>query len=163
MAIETTLCYIERNEAYLMLHRISKKCDVNLGKWIGVGGKFERDESPEECMKREVLEETGLEALRWRYRGIVTFVSQRSETEYMHLFTIDGWKGNLRSCDEGKLEWVEKKRIFDLPHWKGDEIFLTLIADEGQPFFSLKLVYDGNDKLIDAFLDGERVDLAKWE
>lgn len=163
MAIETTLCYIEQGDAYLMLHRTLKKNDVNHGKWIGVGGKFEADESPEDCMRREVLEETGLEALRWRYRGIVTFVSPRSETEYMHLFTIDAWRGALHACNEGELAWMQKARLFDLPHWKGDEIFLTLIADAAQPFFSLKLVYDGDDTLTGACLDGMPVNLALWE
>ena len=157
MAIQTTLCYIERETQYLMLHRISKANDLSEGKWIGVGGKFELDESPEECMLREVREETGLVATQWRYRGIVTFVSARAETEYMHLFTISGWQGSLRDCDEGVLEWIERDRLFELPHWKGDEIFLSLIRDEEAPFFSLKLVYDASDTLIEAVLDGRAV------
>lgn len=157
MAIQTTLCYIEREAHYLMLHRVSKANDLNEGKWIGVGGKFEPDESPEECMLREVREETGLVATQWRYRGIVTFVSARAETEYMHLFTISAWQGNLRDCDEGVLEWIERDRLFELPHWTGDEIFLSLICDEDTPFFSLKLVYDASDTLIEAVLDGHAV------
>lgn len=157
MAIQTTLCYIERETQYLMLHRVAKVNDLNEGKWIGVGGKFEADESPEECMLREVREETGLVATRWRYRGIVTFVSARAETEYMHLFTIDAWEGSLRECDEGTLEWIERDRLFELPHWAGDEIFLSLIRDADTPFFSLKLVYDASDTLIEATLDGRAV------
>ena len=159
MSLQTTLCYIERGSEYLMLHRVSKEHDVNQGKWIGVGGKFEVDESPEECMLREVREETGLRATEWRYRGIVTFVSERSETEYMHLFTISEWEGALRQCDEGELEWVERARLFELPHWAGDEIFLSRIRDQGAPFFSLKLVYDATDKLIEAKLDGEQIEI----
>lgn len=161
MSLQTTLCYIERENEYLMLHRVSKANDVNQGKWIGVGGKFEADESPEECMLREVREETGLTACSWRYRGIVTFVSARSETEYMHLFTIDAWEGSIRDCDEGKLEWIDREKLFELPHWAGDEIFLSLICDQDTPFFSLKLVYDASDTLMSASLNGEHIELPK--
>ncbi len=153
---------MERDDAYLMLHRISKSGDINLGKWIGVGGKFEPDESPEECMMREVREETGLTPSTWSYRGIVTFVSARSVTEYMHLFTITGWSGELRSCNEGVLEWIAKEKLLDLPHWKGDEIFLKLISTPETPFFSLKLVYDQNDELIEANLNGAAIDSSDW-
>lgn len=162
MSVQTTLCYIDDGNAYLMLHRVKKEHDVNKGKWIGIGGKFEADESPEECMMREVREETGLTPHAWRYRGIVTFVSGRWVTEYMHLFTITGWTGTVRSCNEGILEWVPKDELLDLPHWKGDEVFLKLIADSEQPFFSLKLVYDANDELVEARLDGEPLDLIDW-
>ena len=162
MSIQTTLCYIDDGDAYLMLHRVKKEQDVNRGKWIGIGGKFEPDESPEECMMREVREETGLTPRTWRYRGVVTFVSGRWVTEYMHLFTITGWTGTVRSCNEGILEWVPKDELLDLPHWKGDEVFLKLIADPEQPFFSLKLVYDANDELVEARLDGEPLDLIDW-
>lgn len=162
MSVQTTLCYIDDGNAYLMLHRVKKEHDVNRGKWIGIGGKFEPDESPEECMMREVREETGLTPRAWRYRGIVTFVSGRWVTEYMHLFTIMDWTGTVRSCNEGILEWVPKDELLDLPHWKGDEAFLKLIADPEQPFFSLKLVYDANDELIEASLDGESLDLVDW-
>lgn len=161
--IQTTLCYVELGDMYLMLHRTTKRDDVNEGKWIGVGGKFEPDESPEECMRREVREETGLVPTSWSYRGIVTFVSARSETEYMHLFTIAGWEGSLRDCDEGTLEWVQKDLLMRLPHWRGDEIILSLMADPANAFFSLKLVYDEGDELTDAWLDGERIDLDGWE
>lgn len=162
MSIQTTLCYVDDGSSYLMLHRIKKRDDLNEGKWIGIGGKFEPDESPVECMMREVVEETGLVPFEWRYRGIVTFVSARAETEYMHLFTISAWSGELRTCNEGVLEWVPKTELLSLPHWKGDEIFLNLISIPDRPFFSLKLSYDANDELIAASLDGERVDLEDW-
>lgn len=151
--INTTLCYIRRGEEYLMLHRIKKKNDLNQDKWIGVGGKFEDGESPEECVVREAREETGLTLTRYRYRGLVTFVSDRWPTEYMHLFTADGWTGELRECDEGVLEWVPRERLLQLPHWEGDPIFLNLIAREDTPFFSLKLRYEG-ETLAEAVLDG---------
>ncbi len=153
-----TLCYLEneKNE-YLMLHRVKKKNDVNRDKWIGVGGKFEAGESPEECLLREVREETGLTLTDWRFRGIVTFVSQGLETEYMHLFTATGWTGVMTGCDEGDLEWVPKKRVQELPIWVGDKIFFRLL-EEDRPFFSLKLSYEG-DALVRAALDGEELTL----
>lgn len=148
----TSLCYIEKDGRYLMLHRTKKAGDENHDKWIGIGGKFESGESPEDCMLREVLEETGLSVSSWRFRGIVTFVSNEWGTEYMHLFTAHGFTGSLRDCDEGELEWVEKSRIPSLPIWEGDKIFLRLL-DEGEVFFSLKLCYEG-DKLVQAVLNG---------
>ncbi len=148
----TSLCYIEKDGRYLMLHRVKKAQDENRDKWIGIGGKFEAGESPEDCMLREVLEETGLSLESWRFRGIVTFVSNEWGTEYMHLFTAHGFTGSLRDCDEGELEWVEKKRIPSLPIWEGDKIFLRLL-DEGADFFSLKLCYRG-DRLVRAVLNG---------
>lgn len=147
-----TLCYIERGDEYLMLHRVKKQNDINHDKWIGVGGKFEDKESPEECMLREAREETGLTLTDYRYRGIVTFVSDRYETEYMHLFTASGWTGTLRECSEGVLEWVRRDAVPALPIWEGDRIFLRLLAQE-HPFFSLKLGYEG-DRLTEAVLDG---------
>lgn len=152
-----TLCYIERGTQYLMLHRVKKKNDVNHDKWIGVGGKFEEGESPEDCVLREVLEETGLKLTDYRFRGVVTFVSDIYETEYMHLFTATGWQGQIGQCDEGVLEWVEKDKVTSLPIWEGDKIFLRLLA-EGRPFFSLKLCYSG-DRLTSAVLDGQRLEL----
>ena len=149
----TSLCYIERDGKYLMLHRTKKVNDENHDKWIGVGGKFEEGESPEECMLREVQEETGLTLTQWRYRGIVTFVSNEWSGEYMHLFTADGYSGELKSCEEGELEWVEKERLYSLPIWEGDKIFLRLL-DSGRPFFSLKLCYEG-ERLVSAALDGK--------
>lgn len=156
-AILTSLLYIERDGKYLMLHRTKKEHDPNEGKWIGVGGKFEADESPEECAIREAREETGLSVLRPTFRGIVTFISDRCPTEYMHLFTCTDFTGELRDCDEGELAWVEKSRVLGLPLWEGDRIFLSLLA-EGAPFFSLKLVYRG-DTLVRATLDGRELDL----
>ena len=155
--INTTLCYIEQDEHYLMLHRVKKKNDINHDKWIGIGGKFEKGESPEDCLLREALEETGLTLTRWRYRGIVTFLqAQDAEAEYMHLFTADGFTGQIKTCDEGDLEWIHRKKLLELTLWEGDKIFLRLL-EENAPFFSLKLVYDG-DKLIDAVLDGKPMD-----
>lgn len=149
----TTLCYIEQDGAYLMLHRVKKKHDINHDKWIGVGGKFEDKESPEECLLREVKEETGLTLTHYSYRGLVTFVSNVWTTEYMHLFTADAFTGDLIECNEGTLEWVPKDQIFDLPIWTGDKIFLDLLNQE-VPFFSLKLVYE-EDTLVQAVLNGK--------
>lgn len=151
--INTTLCYIAQGEDYLMLHRVKKENDLNHDKWIGIGGKFEDKESPEDCVVREVLEETGLKLTSYRYRGIVTFVSDRWPTEYMHLFTADSFTGTLKECDEGVLEWIPRKKLLELPHWEGDAIFLDLIDREDTPFFSLKLCYRG-DQLEQAVLNG---------
>lgn len=149
----TTLCYLERGDEYLMLHRTKKKNDENHDKWIGVGGKFEAGESPEDCMRREIFEETGLTVISYRYRGIVTFVSDIYETEYMHLFTVTDWTGEARECDEGELAWIKKQKLFDLTLWQGDRIFLRLLQEDA-PFFSLKLTYRG-DELIEAVLNGK--------
>lgn len=138
----TTLCYIEKDDQYLMLHRIKKEQDENRDKWIGVGGKFEEGETPEECLTREVREETGLTLTRYRFRGIVTFVSDEWGTEYMHLFTADGYTGELHTCSEGELVWVPKSEIENLNIWEGDKVFLRLLK-ETQDFFSLKLRYEG--------------------
>lgn len=148
----TSLCYIERGRDYLMLHRVKKENDENRDKWIGIGGKFEEGESPEECMLREMREETGLTAVRWRFRGIVTFVSDEWGTEYMHLFTCSEYTGSLRECDEGVLEWLDRDALMDMPIWEGDKIFLRLL-DEDAPFFLLKLSYSG-DTLTRAVLNG---------
>ena len=154
----STLCYIERDGKYLMLHRTVKKNDVNKDKWIGVGGHFEQDESPEECVLREVREETGYTLTSWRFRGIVTFVSGNGVTEYMHLFTADGFTGEAVECDEGQLEWVAIDDVPKLNIWAGDKIFFRLLAEDA-PFFSLKLVYDGHDKLVSASLNGKEMEL----
>ena len=150
---QTTLCYIERDGAYLMLHRTKKEHDENRDKWVGVGGKFENGESPEDCMMREVFEETGLSVTKYAYRGIVTFVSDLYGTEHMHLFTISGFSGKVKDCDEGELEWIEKSDLLALPMWEGDRIFLKLLGVD-RPFFSLKLVYSG-ETLTRAVLDGK--------
>ena len=149
----TTLCYIEQDNAYLLLHRVKKQNDENHDKWIGIGGKFEENESPEDCLLREVGEETGLRLTRWRYCGLVTFVSDCWEGEYMHLFHADGFEGTLRECDEGELQWVKKSDFSALEQWEGDRIFLRLM-ESGAPFFSLKLRYEG-DRLAEAVLNGK--------
>lgn len=148
----TTLCYIERENQYLMLHRISKKNDVNKDKWIGVGGHFEGRESPEECLLREVKEETGLTLTSYRFRGLVTFICDDYPIEFMCLYTADGFEGELQECDEGQLEWVDKERLMDLSLWEGDKIFFRLLFEEA-PFFSLKLAYE-KGVLQEAVLDG---------
>ena len=153
--IQSTLCYLEREDEYLMLHRVKKKQDANHDKWIGVGGKFEDGESPEDCVLRETYEETGLTLTDYRYRGLVTFVSDRWPTEYMHLFTATGWSGEAHPCDEGELAWIKKTELLNLPLWEGDKIFLKLL-DTDQPFFSLKLRYEG-ESLALAVLDGKRI------
>ena len=147
----TTLCYIEQDGKYLMLHRVKKENDLNHDKWIGIGGKFEDRESPEDCILREAREETGLNLTHLEYRGIVTFISDRWPTEYMHLFWADEFTGDLRDCDEGVLEWIPKARLHAIPQWEGDRIFLRLL-EERAPFFSLKLVYQG-DRLMEAVLN----------
>ena len=153
----TSLCYIERGREYLMLHRVKKENDENRDKWIGVGGKFEEGESPEECMQREMREETGLTALSWRLRGIVTFVSDEWGTEYMHLFTCSSYTGSIKECYEGVLEWLDRDALMDMPIWEGDRIFLRLL-DEDAPFFLLKLCYSG-DTLTRAVLNGNELPL----
>ena len=153
--LNTTLCYIERGDEYLMLHRVKKKNDINKDKWIGLGGKFEEDESPEECLLREVYEESGLTLTSWKYRGIVTFVNTQCESEFMHLFTADGFDSEPGPCNEGELEWIKKSELMKLTLWEGDKIFLRLL-DTDEPFFSLKLCYDG-DELVSAKLNGRNI------
>ena len=151
----TTLCYVRCGNEVLMLHRVKKAVDENKDKWIGLGGKFEEGESPEECMLREVYEETGIRLSSWRFRGIVTFVSDEWGSEYMHLFTAEAAKGALPDCDEGHLAWLPWDSLTVLPIWEGDKIFLRLL-DEDAPFFSLKLRYQG-DTLVEAVLNGVRL------
>lgn len=151
----TTLCYIEKDDSYLMLHRIKKEHDVNKDKWIGIGGKFEKDETPEECLLREAKEETGLTLTSFRLRGIVTFLCDHWETEYMFLYTADGYEGEMTSCSEGELEWVSKKELDRLNLWEGDKIFFKLLEEE-RPFFSLKVKYEG-EVLTEAALDGVKI------
>ena len=161
--INSTLCYLTRpagkslspDTEVLLLHRVKKKNDINRDKWIGIGGKFEEGESPEDCLLRECREETGLTLTSWRYRGIVTFVSDLAETEYMHLFTADSFTGGMTECDEGELVWIPFKDFASLPQWEGDKIFLRLLAEDA-PFFSLKLVYEGSS-LKAAVLNGKEL------
>ena len=155
----STLCYIEDPKGnYLMLHRVKKKNDLNHDKWVGVGGKFEDGESPEECVLRETWEETGLTLTEYQYRGIVTFVSDQWETEYMHVFTATGWTGELIECNEGLLEWIHKDALMALPLWAGDKLFLDLIHEPDTPFFSMKLRYEG-ERLAYAALNGKELAL----
>ena len=151
----TTLCYIEKDGCYLMLHRIKKKQDVNEGKWIGVGGHIEENESPDECILREVKEETGLTLQNCIPRGLVTFVSDTYEGEWMHLYTADEFEGALTECSEGVLKWVPKNEIEKLNLWQGDRIFLSLLTKD-TPYFQLKLVYEA-DNLKQAILNGKTV------
>ena len=151
----TTLCYIEKDNKYLMLHRVKKENDLNKDKWIGVGGKIEEGETPEECLLREVQEETGVTLTRYKFRGIITFISDEWGCEYMHLFTADEYEGELldnamRDCSEGELVWVPKEEVYKLHLWEGDKIFLRLL-EERDEFFSLKLRYEG-DALVESVL-----------
>ena len=153
--INSTLCYVTRGDEVLMLHRVKKKNDLNQGKWIGIGGKFEAAESPDECLLREAMEETGLRLTSWRCRGVVTFLSDRWEGEYMYLFTADGFEGELKQCDEGELAWVPRSFLDALPKWEGDRIFLELLWHDA-PFFLLTLRYQG-DTLQEAVLNGLKI------
>lgn len=153
--INSTLCYCLSGDQVLMLHRVKKKNDINHHKWIGIGGKFEKDESPEECLLREAKEETGLTLTSWRCRGVVTFLNTQCEGEYMYLFTADGFTGDLTDCPEGDLQWVSRDFLDALPTWEGDKIFLDLLWQDA-PFFLLTLRYDG-DRLMEAVLNGKKV------
>ena len=158
--ILSTLCYLQQEGQYLMLHRVKKKNDMNQDKWIGIGGKLEAGESPEECLLREAREETGLTLTDYAFRGIVTFVSDQWGTEYMFLYTATGFSGTMKECDEGNLEWVPFENIPSLPLWQGDHIFLRLLREDA-PFFSLKLEYQG-DTLVHAALDGTELPCGSW-
>ena len=144
----TTLCYIEHDGKYLMLHRVKKDKDINKDKYIGVGGHFEYGESPDECLLREVKEETGLTLTSYRARGIITFVYGQDVTEYMHLYTADAYTGDMLDCDEGELVWIEKEKVCNLPIWEGDKVFFRLL-EEDKGFFSVKLVYSEDDELME--------------
>ncbi|MBQ7973122.1 MAG: 8-oxo-dGTP diphosphatase [Lachnospiraceae bacterium] len=150
----TTLCYIEKGNRYLMMHRVKKEKDLNKDKWVGIGGHFEEGESPEECLLREVKEETGLTLTSWKFKGIVTFLSNEwPEAEYMCLYTADGYEGEIGPCNEGNLEWVDKDKVYDLPIWEGDKVFFKLL-EEDREFFSLKLRYEG-ERLVEIVLNGK--------
>ena len=154
--INTTLCYITQGDQVLMLHRVKKENDLNKDKWIGIGGKFLPEESPEECLLREAKEDTGLTLTSWKCRGVITFLTNGPwDGEYMYLFTADGFEGELTSCDEGELQWVERNFLDSLPKWEGDQIFLDLLWQDA-PFFLLKLRYD-DDTLVEAVLNGEKI------
>jgi 8-oxo-dGTP diphosphatase len=157
----TTLCYITRGDEVLMLHRVKKKNDINKDKWIGIGGKFEGDESPDECLLREAREETGLTLTNWRCRGVVTFLCDGVEGEFMYLFTADDFEGELKDCDEGELKWVSREFLYNLPMCEGDKIFLDLLWQDA-PFFLLKLHYR-QDRLIEAVLNGRTIITKKTE
>ena len=156
---ETTLCYIERGGKYLMLHRVKKRDDPNRDKWIGIGGGIEPGETAEECLLREVREETGLRLTAWRARGVIDFINDRYEDERMHLFTADGFEGEPGPCDEGELEWVEIAQVPELPLWEGDRVFLRLLCEDA-PYFRLRLEYHG-DALLRAVLDGEEIEMRR--
>jgi 8-oxo-dGTP diphosphatase len=151
----TTLCYIENEDSYLMMHRVKKEKDINKDKWVGVGGHFEADETPEECLLREVKEETGLTLTSWKLRGVITFMTDVYQTEYMFLYTADGYEGEMIECNEGNLEWVKKSDVYNLPIWEGDKVFFRLM-EEGAECFSLKLRYEGNT-LAEAVLNGKEI------
>ncbi|MFG6384390.1 MAG: NUDIX domain-containing protein [Lachnospiraceae bacterium] len=155
----TTLCYIEKDNKYLMLHRVKKQKDVNKDKWIGIGGHFEKGESPEECLLREVKEETGLILTSFSFRGIITFFAEGWQTEYMCLYTADRFEGTLTECEEGVLEWIEKEQLLSLNLWEGDKIFFQLLI-ENIPFFSLKLSYN-KERLTEAVLNGKPMELLE--
>lgn len=155
--IDSSLCYLYRGNQVLMMHRTRKKNDMNHDKWIAIGGRFEAGENPEECALREVREETGLTMIAPAYRGVVTFINDRYETERMHLFTADRFEGEMTDCDEGELVWIPKEQMDALPQWEGDRIFHRLL-DEGIPFFELELNYSG-EKLLSAFLNGKRLQI----
>ena len=157
--LNTTLCYVTRGDDVLMLHRVKKKNDINHDKWIGIGGKFLPEESPEECLLREAWEETGLTLTSWRCRGVVTFLQEGTEGEYLYLFTADGFEGEMHVCDEGDLEWVSREFLDSLPKWEGDQIFLDLLWQDA-PFFLLTLRYRG-DVLTEAVLNGEVIHREK--
>ena len=153
--INSTLCYVTRGDQVLMLHRVKKKNDINHDKWIGIGGKFEAGESPDECLLREAKEETGLTLTSWKCRGVVTFLSDEAEGEFMYLFTADGFEGELTECEEGDLQWVSREFLNGLPKWEGDQIFLDLLWQDA-PFFLLKLRYEG-ERLAEAVLNGVKI------
>ena len=158
----TTLCYLENNRGeYLMLHRVKKQADINKGKWIGVGGGFEDGESPDECLCREVWEETGLTLTEFQFRGVVTFLcNDSSSDQFMYLFTATGWTGELNmDCNEGELAWVPKAQVLDLPIWDGDRIFLKLLAENHPPFLLTLDYRSGSDKLVRAVLDGKNLNI----
>ena len=142
----TTLCYLEKDNKYLMVHRNKKENDINKGKWIGVGGKLEKGETPEQCLVREVFEETGYKLNNYNYKGLVIFNYNEDEPLFMYVYTSSDFSGIEKKCDEGDLKWIPKNEILDLELWEGDKIFLKLLFENSQ-FFYLTLNYE-NDSLI---------------
>lgn len=148
----------EQTNYDIMLHRAGwevshaasyeEKQDINGGKWIGVGGHLEEGESPEDCLVREVREETGLTLTSYTFRGLITFISDQQETELMCLFTADGFEGKPGACNEGELAWIPKTEVSALPTWEGDAVFLEILLRDDPRFFTLRLAYEG-DKLVD--------------
>jgi len=155
MSIMTTLCYLERDDKYLMLHRTKKENDLSKDLYLGVGGKFEEDESPVQCLIREVKEETNLTLNSFKFRGLITFICNECETEYMCLFTSDDFSGEIKECDEGDLIWIKKDEVFDLPIWEGDKLFFNAL-NERDDFFDIKCIYEGKT-LIRAYIDGTEI------
>ena len=154
--LNTTLCYVLRGDEVLMLHRVKKKNDINKDKWIGIGGKFEGQESPDQCLLREAKEETGLTLTDYRCRAVITFLTEKPEEgEYMYLFTAQGFTGEISECSEGDLQWVSREFVDQLPKWEGDKIFLDLLWQDA-PFFLLTLRYD-RGVLQEAILNGEKI------
>ncbi|MCR4956889.1 MAG: 8-oxo-dGTP diphosphatase [Lachnospiraceae bacterium] len=148
--LNTTLCYIEKDNRYLMLHRVKKQHDISKDKWLGVGGKFLENETPDECLLREVKEETGLTLKDYRLRGVITFLSDLYEGEYMYLYTASSYQGTITDCNEGVLEWIEKDKVKELPIWEGDRLFFDELQKDS-PFFTMKLRYEG-DTLVESSL-----------
>ena len=155
----TTMCYITGPDGILMLHRVSKELDMNKGKWVGVGGKFENGESPAQCVIREIREETGLNPLDVRLAALITFNFLDPDpsladwdTEYMFVFVCDQFEGEVDfTCNEGNLAWVLEEVLPSLPMWEGDALFMAPVLG-GAPFFSMKMIYRG-DTLISWNLD----------
>ena len=152
----TTLCYAESDGRWLMMHRVKKDVDENAGKWIGLGGHLQEDETPEECVRREVREEAGLELRNLCLRGILTFILPDWGNELTFLYTAKTESDEVPDCAEGVLKWVPAEQISTLPLWEGDRIFLPLLRTR-QYCFSLKLIYDREDRFLGSILDGKPV------
>ena len=153
----TTLCYIERDGCWLMMHRVKKARDENAGKWIGIGGHLEKDESPEECVLREIREETGLAVSHLKLRGLLTFILPAWGNEMTFLYTAETKEEALPECPEGELRWIPLREIERLTLWEGDRLFLKLLSEDA-PFFLMKLEYCG-DRLERAYVNGAAIEI----